>query len=703
MKKQKKSSLGVFLPALLMAGLIGAPNGHAIDLNGNWGYTESDNGTDQTSTFNQRYGTHLSRELTSALSMNGSLSYNRNWAERSGTDETLQPHIGFSLNNDLFRANLSGYMVENYAANGYDRSDRSWDSTIGSAWQKKLVPSVTLQYGERVSESDIAIGSGTSRRDDSRYGANVDWDIIHGRINYGFSGMDSENSIDTSETRTANHFAKFSTAKSFFQDRVNINFSQQYNEGRQEYQANINPAGYALREKVVVQVNAAQDNTPLNTVMGGDIPAMRDSILTVAAPAAEIVLPPTEQVNIGFQVSAFDPEVDLIYLYTRDDLIALAVNPANVGFSLYIVPNPLFPAVWTQVTLPAGSVTYSSVHRRFAISIPRQSSEYVKLVVDATLLGAPIPVTEIEIFEKEYSPSVISTTKRHGTDVGVNYQVSDAVDLGYAFSHNDNTASGGSSSDQTSHSASLRYDPMTTWSTSFTVSESLATSTTTEKSRARAYSLGGAWSPLATLRFQSGLSRSEAYTAGSKTSTGHSFNINTIADLYRDLSSSVDLNYATSKSETSNETTDIYGADLRLTARLNPQLTVSLTERYSVTASSSAPTTDGDNTDVNLSWRPSDILSFSSSASYARMDNSVDATAFNFSVHLIPATKTQLGFTYGARHATYFSENYSVNWNWLLSRNLSFLTYGRFDTSDAVGSDDAWSIGVQLSARASDF
>lgn len=167
-------------------------------------------------------------------------------------------------------------------------------------------------------------------------------------------------------------------------------------------------AGSALPpvEAFPVQGLSALDDTP---ALGGllDNAALIDGDDTTSA-----------GVNIGGFGSGGEPDwnvgarlppgttVDLAVLSTAVEIDPLLVN--QYAFSVWSSDDNSF---WTQVT-SAAAVTYEAAFRRFRISFPDVSAQYVKVVATAVAPTAPaVFVTELRLFEPG-TPGPGSTTSR---------------------------------------------------------------------------------------------------------------------------------------------------------------------------------------------------------------------------------------------------------------------------------------------------
>ncbi len=682
-----------------MLSVVFVPEARSLDLTGNWNFVENDTGTEQRSTFNQRFGLTFSESLTSAVSFSGAVTYNNNWSEKSGSHEILQPNMGLNITNDIFQARFAGYILEETDTRDVERNDYSWESSIGSAWKKQLWPSLFIRYGANKSKNDLSAGSaGASNQEYDRYGINVDWNLIFFKVFYGFDGLQSEDLINLTETENTNHFAKFMTSHTFWKDRMTVNFSQQYSRNEQEFFAKIGPSGFVLRKKALVRTMATSDTTPADSSLGADIPGIRDNDLSVAIAGATLQLPP-QLVNIGMELSTLEPEVDTIYLYTKEDLVALAgVNPNDVIFSLYVNTNSFDDTTWSLVPLGAGGVTYNAASRRYEFTTGRLTKQFVKLVADCSLLAVPIEITEIEAYEKEVDTRTVQVNQRHDTDFGIAYKVTPTLNLDYSFSHEKSEIRDGTDTERDSHAGGLSWVPRSSLGMNLSVSQTHSSRGANPENTGRNYSVGMAVKPMNTLDFNFGVNRNESYEGGNRTSTGHSYDMTTNANLYRDLSSSMNLNYSNSKNEINGESSDFYGAQLRFTARISPKFTVGFTEQFN-RSESTLSNTDSGNTDMNISWRVSEILSVGIGGGYFWQDNATDTTSLNLDVTMLLTSKTQLSLTYNYNRNILTVENYFLNWSWAISKFLSFTTFGNFQTTDDTRSDDIWSIGAQLSFR----
>ncbi|MDH5299292.1 MAG: hypothetical protein OEV91_09765, partial [Desulfobulbaceae bacterium] len=140
----------------------------------NHGVSGAEN-SETMSRLSQRYSTNFSSDVTSAMGIDGNLSYGKNWSQGYGSSETLMPNLRLNIKNDIFNADLSGMASKMRPATGPDSINQSWDSTWQSVWNRKFWPTLRLNYGQSQSTNNATpstVDNGTTRM-----GLSTDWDL----------------------------------------------------------------------------------------------------------------------------------------------------------------------------------------------------------------------------------------------------------------------------------------------------------------------------------------------------------------------------------------------------------------------------------------------------------------------------------------------------------------------------------------------
>lgn len=687
-------ALIIFLPFLALAVLWqfffpGITAAGSMGLSGNWQYTMADGDeSDLARTFSQYYSTNIQHRMTDAMDFSGYVSYSRNWSEAGGLSDLVSPSLSLNTVNDIFQLNLSGYDSEANSATGVRSSYRSWASSLGSRWQKRLWPDLRLWFGQTWGSNDLATtSSGAVDNGADNYGLSVAWNLIHALTYYSYSVSDSSDNIGRTDAKSTSHSAHLESNKQFLDDRASLAFAQNYSNLSYESTTNGNSAMVPL-------------SSPVPATRGGVGLAVVD--VTVDWAALTDPFPAPNLANVyNLALNTDRQEVDLIYVYTSVDLTAVA---ATINWSLYSNSSINGDANWDPEAAIAPS--YNTVLKRFEITVPALQKRYLMLVITLPWPGGTpaftfdrvaafnnITSTENNVY---YKTSSIS----YSTDVSLGYDISSEMNISYGFGFDKSMYTAGNDTDQISHAAGLSWNPNRQLSTNFNVSQAW-TDSGDSKSSSRSYALGAAYSPINTLSFSSGITRNESYQDEEITATGHSFSLNTVAALYKDLDARLDLGYNMSENEQNNSSSDSYNSTLILVSRLSPKLTMDFTESYNMTTSSDTSNggdgeTQSGSTSFSLSWRPSDMMSGRTSAYYSWAEGSDATTGLNLSLGLTVSRKAQLSMGYSLSQSTEISHSFSLGWNWNISRVLSMSANGGYTITDGVAQ---WNMFTRLSAN----
>ncbi|MEA3386267.1 MAG: hypothetical protein U9Q89_07450, partial [Thermodesulfobacteriota bacterium] len=202
-----------------------------ISLYGNWQYQKTGN-SESLESFRQNYNVDVESELTEAMTLEGSVRYNRDWTE-GRVNELLYPTLDFMINNDIFRFDLSGTATERINSETADMSDRSWDTNLYSTWRRDWWPDLRFSYGEEYSSDDQSIHIVDT--DSSNFQFDTDWDLGAVKAFYNYFYNKGKNRVADSKDTTDNHFARLEINNSFWNNRFSFGWSGQYSNIKQEF------------------------------------------------------------------------------------------------------------------------------------------------------------------------------------------------------------------------------------------------------------------------------------------------------------------------------------------------------------------------------------------------------------------------------------------------------------------------------------
>lgn len=648
------------LPVLLLLQFIVSHVAAApLTFNGTVSY-KHDEEDENTTRVAQSTNLSFDHELNPAMRLDETIRYTTSWEEGEET-ESIAPTLDYEILNDIFQLELSGTANKQRNSDQNNRSSRSWESRWRSTWEKELWPVVQLNYGQNFSEDDqdprgIDIKSTIS-------GFDIDWDLLLANVYYSIDQTDSDDYVADSNNLSTNEIARFSTEKGFWDDRFRITFLEQYTKTSQEFTSKVGTTGFALVPVIISEIRGKNDYDQDEP----DEPEWDE--LTSGLPTAIH----DQKYNLALRVDS--QQVNEIYIYTAEDL----TDDANLfQWDLYTSSNGV-DWMLQQTAVP---LSYDLQSQRFELRINEVNSRYIMLVEEEIPTNDDFSINSVEAFS--YLAGAVgeevtteTETTNYLTDASVNWRLTTDLLLIYTFALEDGTTAVDEDIDRTSHTASFRWNPTDLFSSTVTASETQEQQGAEDETTTRSYAASMSSQILPTLDVNLGVTRNENYEAGEKSSTSHNYNLFSTATFFPDLSSSLDLVYTTTRDEETDELTQNFNSSLKLTARLNPKLTVDFSEIY--TSASGDESTWSTISRVNVSWRPSDILSMNAAGSKEWESDDSSPVLYNLNMALAPTKKTQT--TLGYNHAE-TSDDYNMSWNWTINRIFSMRLTCNYQDSD---------------------
>jgi hypothetical protein len=653
---------------------------------GEWGYDQTDK-QGQQEFYTQTYGATFNRQVNQAISYNGDVRYSSSWREESTKQEVLTPSLSMMLVNDFFQVGLSGSAIERMEEGNTDQSDRYWESRFFSKWRQRFVPQMRFSFGQRIELDDVV--PKTLDTETTNGNANVDWEVGFGKITYNYRWQDRNNDVALTEDKSSGHFAKFDTSRSFLANRLQVNFSQTYSEDDFEYISKS-----LTNQFVPLTINQAwesDDSSPLNDT---DYPLLSAPALSDGNTTAFTINSGDYQ-NIAVEVDlSFFPKVDKIYVYTDIDITTPIAN--QFQWDLYSNAGPFVNLNWNLLATNLTYV-YNNTERRFEITIPGLQSNLIKLVSTSTPPLTNVVITEVEAFYEFSTPgvafSIENKTQTNKTDFGLNYSFAENLKASYSLFYETRELSNDVTTDQSSHAGSLNWKPSIYFDSRLRASLTDRDDGNGAESSGRSYSLDVSSPPLPTVDLNYGIVRTESYTGDTKNSTSHGYHINSAAQLYEDLSSSLDFNYSTFTRETTGDETKTFDSRLQVTSRFNPQLAVNLSGSYN--NSKSQTTTETVSSDLTINWRVSDQLLVQATGSQRWLEETPDQTGGNMKVVLALTPKCQIDLNYNVVESGDTRQDAAANLRWNINKLLS----AQFNSGYRLSNDvEDWNIGVRVTA-----
>lgn len=649
----------------------GAALADPISLYGNWRYQKIGNGETQEY-FRQSYDVDLESEITEAMTMEGSVRYNRVWTE-GRVNELLYPTLDFIINNDIFRFNLSGTATERINSEAADISDRSWNTNLYSTWRRDWWPDLRLSYGEERlwdDQSPHVIDS-----DSSNFQFDTDWDLGAVKAFYNYFYNEGKDRLKNSKDKTDNHFARLAINNSFWDNRFSFGWSGQYSNIKQEFRG---PIG-TPRQVRTSQGFSGVLQDPLHGTLSEN-----HALINGRFDGYAMEIKPNEKENIGVRVDR--QEVDLIYLYTVENLSRVALD---FTWDLYFSDDG---SHWNSNNATIISQNYNSSLLRFEFEITKVKKDYIKLVTVHTPEEA-VYISEMDVMCRTESKKEDSTYENFLTDVHLGFRLTSDLSLNYSLLLETGKMDQGSDRDRRNQAGILSWTPNRYFAPSLSVSEIRQEYEDQPDTLSRSYSFIIASAPLSTLDLSIGATRSENYEDDDRQSTTHNYTIYTTAVLFPDLNSSLDLLYGTTDN-VDGEDSRTHGAQCTFTARLSPELTADLIVEYNKNEAETDSESKGGT--LTLNWRPSDIFSLRGSGSRTWEKEDEDTTNLNLILSLVPTHKTQLSMGYFYADSTSTTQKYNLFWSWMVNQIFSVNVNSSYQIAEK---NEPWNISGQLTAR----
>ncbi|NMX22951.1 hypothetical protein HCU62_03215 [Dissulfurirhabdus thermomarina] len=667
---------------MMILGAAQRPAGAApLGINADWRFSESGDG-ETLDTFSQSYNMDFGSEVNEVIDYSGAVRYQRTRRE-SAVSEILSPTLGLALDNDVFRLDLSGNLNRRRESEGPNLTDSTWEATWTSRWRHRWWPSLRLFYGQDRSRDDLDRHAIDTESD--RYGGNLDWTLGRLKAFYAYDRRENTDNSQALEYLSDSHVARVQGSAAFFGDRLTLSFAQQFLQADEEVRG-ARPAGQVVFLRVTVATAlSGVDATPQTGTLAST-PALIDGDRFSAA----VTINPGDRTNIGARTGG--QAADRLFLYTTDDISASA---GAFQWDLYVSSDG------NNWSLSAANLafTYNGPQRRFEMDLPAVSPEFLKVVATATPATA-VSVSEIEIFRRVVATGSNllseSTNRSWHSDVSLGARLREDLAFSYSLSYEASRPDPGAHRDKTSQAGSLRWTP---WGRYF--SSTLGASETRDQrendpdTTSRSYSLTLASTPLDTLDLGASVTRSDSLEDGRRIGTSYHYGLLASAEIYPDLHAGLDVNYSTAENLESDTTTRTLNGVARLTARLTPAVLLDGSVEHNRTDGSGTESRESIGV-LNLTWRPSDIVSVRWTGRRTWTDQEEDANGWSVTLGLAPTRKVQINGTYTYQDAATTSESFGLSANWNISRFFLFQASGSYQI---LPDEEPWQVGAQLTAR----
>ncbi len=686
MDPRKKIAIGV----LALTGVtlpVASGRGGEVNLFGNWRYQES---SDAEGGFGQRYLASWNHgvDLTRALHATTDVRYEKTLDPGEERD-LVAPNLDFALRNDYFDATLGGSLSNTRYSEGEDTLNRSWRAALSSKFTKKYLPQLRLAYNESRDTSELQ--SETTRETEYRnLSLSADWDLEKiGTVHYSASRGETNDIIDDSEGENLSQRARFETSQSFFDNRFQVGFYQDFSKSDSQYTARADASGgkYLEIDAPSATVRDCIDAGTAFEVCSSN-GALTNDLLTDYTAS-----PVTPLDRYGVVVALGNQQVDAIHLYA-DEAVTSGWQLASTT-ETSVTPT----TVWTVEPAPLVAYELDPAGDRleFVLAAPITGKRFLRLILPPTARPS-FGVAEVEAlrFVLGTDGLVHTETDRTSYETGISlgYALSSTLQLSYSGAYQATDSSSSGDATRLSQTAGLGWSPKDYFSSRLSASETRDEQDQGEDLLSRAYSFSATVLPLATLDLTGSLTRSESYIDAELQSVQHTLGLAATARLYEDLDGTLALTYGTSDNEVSGLTQDSLNTDILFTARLSPRLTMTWRNNYATILTGDGG--DSFRTGLTANWRPSSYFGLNSGFDYQWQESGQDAMLFRLSGSLQPTSTTQFNMSYGlnAADTTLHTLNSSLVWN--LTRMFTFTTSGSYLMGDE---EDIWTVALELAGR----
>ena len=672
------NGIAIVVSLLVLCWAVAAQGG-PISFTGTGAYRHTEDEGD-TSRFSQSTTMDLEQPLTPVMSLEETVRYTTTFREGNET-EAVTPSLDLEITNDLFYFDLSGTANKLRNSERSDLTSNTWQGRLNSNWEKELWPVLQFNYGGSNTGDDESPSRIDSRSTFS--GFNIDWDLLLAKIYYNIDLNESDNFVANSNDKSINHLARFTTDKSFWQNRGSVSFLGQYTKNSQDFTTRLDETGSAL---VPVNFTTVKSLVTENTDPEPTWNELGSGITPVLS---------GETYNLAIEVEDRQ-QVNVIYLYTGADDLTDAVtfgagNYLHFNWTIFYSNDP---NEWPNQVTPR-SQRYNVDEQRFELEIPAVRARYIMLVQTDIPTDAGFVINQVEAKREitgQAGQKFSSETDSFNYlgDTNVRFKITPDLQWTYNLILEEGETALENDTERTYNSTSFIWTPTEIFTSTFSASESREDQGIEDEELTRFYSVNVSSLLLPTLDLNVGVTRNDNYEADVKTDTSYNYNLFLTALIFPDLTSNLDLAYITDYDEEEDSVTQDFNATLKFTARINPELTVDLTERYTTSNIEDSDFTAA--SIISASWRPSDILSLQAGGGREWESEETFPYTYFFSLTVAPTYKTQVNLSYDHSDG---ADDYNATYNWTINQIFSLHAYCLYVEED----ESEFAYGGQLVIR----
>ena len=653
-----------------------------------WNYRENGGDVGASSQFSESYNLTYSKELSAAMMFAGAVRYSANHPSAGRDSSSLNPTLSLDLRNDLFSLNLNASESQTTQDGNPTRTDDSWGFNLNS--QIENWPSLRLYFNQTTATDDSKPAQ--TDNDLTTVGASIDYSFKQFDLLYDVRATQGSDSVDNSEYDSLDQTAQISYAEDFYQGRVAVSASQQYQRSENNSESRVGAGNPFFVEVTTFEGLFAVDNTPLT----GSLVSKTDLVDRDLNSSTGIDLfSTTDSQNLGVWVN--QQTVTRLQVIMVDDQLSTTLSGLQPFITWKVFSSPVNNATSNWTPVPDKGVLYTEENGRTVVVIDFVSSvtrPYLKVVSDVALTAAtPLFVSELQAREARIASADIvklsRETRSMQTQFSTSVRITDAWSLSYSLRRAETQQDVGDSL-QFSHSLSSSYELNEKVGFVIGVSENRDEADNSPDRRNRSYFASMSARPLPTLNVSLGYTRTETESDDGQDSLSDSLSSVLNVSIYPDLTASLAANWSQSEELDTGVESNSYGLSLNTTAYFTPRVDMNTNLSYTKSESSAGESDPTTSYGFTLGYRPSDMLLLNFAYDGVVEDGSSSFSG-NSSWLWSKKLQSQFGFSFDFGDET--SQQYNALLSWLISRNLSLQTSGNYQMAE-VG--DGWNFNSSL-------
>lgn len=662
--------------------LVAAPRFSAADpihWNANWNYARSGgDAQDVRWSLGETYGASLDRDVSRAMDIGAALRYTQ---RRDSDDEwqgTLNPSLSLGLRNDLFSFQVGGNESRRKRSSAEEAINRALSSSFSTSLAE-MWPQLRLNY----SRSENYDKESPPRQDNWNESYNGSLSHMWGGLEAFYSGRYSrgEDEVSATENDSTSHLAKLDGNYHFWDQRLQLSFSTQYNENENNTYIKSAAGELIFIPQFVSQQYAGFDDNPIfsalpsNSALGDgreDVPAL------VWSEAED------EDLSIAARLNSQDlDQIEVVFLGEPDPFFR-----SQLQASVYISNNN---RDWTQSSVGITSRwEEDAVFERWSFILDLNQTlnvPYVKIV-----LREPAGVWDpVQISECIWSRVVIAAgdeTKTSNTFKRYKYQTNaqlrpfEAWLVTASYGYDLSEPGEGAETEEVQQTYGVQWHPAAVLSLQAFYSENETMVEKQETETGRNWTLAAQWDPLGTLATALSFNCSEILLDSDLQNRTYTISSSLVAQLLPDWSASLNGSWTQNEDMVNNSETTTTSWTLDTSTQLRPSLRLTMYVNYgSTTTEAIRGEEDSSYVDggINLNYRPSDALQSNTSISYDGDDDSVRVST---SVSLRLSNDLQANVGAALTFEDDVTQNYTASLIWLMTQRFSLrqgVQYARAD------------------------